>query len=394
LVPVPRGACTAKSHEIRAVLERFAPVVEQASIDEFYLDLTGTELLYRDEPLETTAERIRRAVLAETQIEVSVGGGTQRMIAKLAVSLAKPAGVHLVPAGGEALFMERIALAEIPGVGPVLTERLSRHGLRTVPDALRHSEATLCRWLGEAAGRMLYRKIRGIDPTPVAPREGARSISREETFPRDLHEDGPLEAELLRLVVRAAADLRREGMRARTVTVRIRDGDFRTRQAGRTLAEPVESDRSVHAVAVELLRKLRGARRTGARLLGVALSQLTAESAEKQLGLFDEGAAGAEIGSLGMGAELWPAGAARAGEPEDTPRDRSLARAVDALRERYGSDVVLPAPLSRSSGAKAALKEEGARHRISGEKEDSDAQAEQPGRRDGDRRRPDVPVGS
>jgi DNA polymerase-4 len=212
-----------------------------------------------------------------------------------------------------------------------------------VPDALRYDEATLIGWLGEGTGRMLYRRVRGLDPTPVAPRAAAKSISREETFPRDLHDDGALEAELLGLVVRASADLRREGLLARTVTVRIRDMDFRTRQAGRTLAEPVESDRAIHAVALELLKKLRTARRTPVRLLGVALSQLTATGAGVQLGLFDGGAGGAKPGNSGPAAlPAGPSGAPSAEPAADTARDRSLARAVDALRERYGPDAVLP----------------------------------------------------
>lgn len=325
LVPVPRAACGRKSEEIRVVLERLAPVVEQASIDEFYLDLSGTEAVYAGESLEATAERIRRAVLEETAIEVSVGGGTQRMIAKLAVSLAKPAGSFLVAPGGEAEFMRRFQLAELPGVGPVLAERLRRLGMRTVPDALRYDEATLSGWLGEATGRTLYRRVRGLDPTPIAPREGAKSISREETFPLDLQDDVELETELLRLVVRAAADLRQTGYRARTVTVRIRDTDFRTRQAGRTLADPVESDRAIHAVAIELLRKLRAARRTGARLVGVSLSQLTTTGGEAQLALFGEATAAAD----------------------ESPRDRTVARAVDGLRERFGQDIVVPGRILR-----------------------------------------------
>jgi DNA polymerase-4 len=338
LVPVPRGACGRKSAEVRAVLERLASVVEQASIDEFYLDLTGTEAVYGGEELAETAERIRRAVLEETEIAVSVGGGTQRMIAKLAVGLAKPAGVHIVPAGTESAFMERFELADLPSVGPVLAERLRGYGLRTVPDALRYDEATLCAWLGEGTGRALYRRVRGLDSTPVAARATAKSISREETFPSDLHTDAELEAELLRLVVRAAADLRREGLRARTVTVRIRDADFRTRQAGRTLPEGVESDRAIHAVALELLVRLRAARRTGARLLGVSLSQLGAAGAGAQLGLFE-----ASTTSPGTTPGSRPAeGGQIEGGDIESERDRRLAHAVDRLRDRFGPGAVVP----------------------------------------------------
>lgn len=330
LVPVPREACARRSREVRAVLERFTPLVDPASIDEFYLDLTGTEVVYDGESLAETAARIRRAVKEETGIEVSIGGGAYRTVAKLAVESAKPAGIRVVPPGEEAEFMRGFELSALPGVGPVLAERLRGLGLRTVPDALRYDEATLRRLLGDATGGMLYRRVRGLDPVAVPGRGGARSISREETFARDLHDDQELRRELLRLVVRVAADLRREGLSARTVTVRIRDADFRTRQASRTLGEAVASDRAVHRVALELLDKLRRARRTGARLLGVALSQLQpasgAEGGGPQLGLFEGGEEAAGSG----GASL------------ETSRDRSLARAVDDLRAKFGPDVVVP----------------------------------------------------
>jgi DNA polymerase-4 len=178
----------------------------------------------------------------------------------------------------------------------------------------------------------------------VTPRAGSKSISREETFARDLHDDDELAAELLRLVVRAAADLRREGLRARTVTVRVRDMDFRTRQAGRTLPDPVESDRAIQLLATELLQKLRAARRTGVRLLGVALSQLTSAGAYAQATLFGEGEDGGQYGLFDEGAERYGSAAAEA-VPRETQRDRSLTRAVDALRDRYGPDAVLPGRL-------------------------------------------------
>lgn len=122
-VPVPR-ACGRYSKAIRAVLGRFTPVVEGASIDEWYLDLTGTEALYKDAPLDEVARTIRAAVIADTGLTVSIGGGTNRLIAKLAVEHAKPkpgskaTGVHVVPSGQELEFMRGITLGEIPMIGP------------------------------------------------------------------------------------------------------------------------------------------------------------------------------------------------------------------------------------------------------------------------------------
>src|SRR5436309_8960469 len=124
VVPVPWEACAAKSRQIRAVLRRFTPAVEQASSDEFYLDLSGTERLYGGEPLAATAGRIREAVTKETSLTVSIGGGTSKLVAKLAAGLAKPQpgtageGVHVVPPGAEGGFMLQFSLAAIPLVGP------------------------------------------------------------------------------------------------------------------------------------------------------------------------------------------------------------------------------------------------------------------------------------
>ncbi len=149
VVPVPRDACVRRSHDVRRVLERLSPVVQAASIDEFYLDLLGTERLFAAETLADTAERIRRTVLEETRISVSIGGSTRRMLAKLAAGLAKPGGVHVVPPGQEAEFMDKLDLAHIPGIGPAMVESLKKRGLVSVTDALGLQEGWLQKWLGD-----------------------------------------------------------------------------------------------------------------------------------------------------------------------------------------------------------------------------------------------------
>src|SRR5437764_14768044 len=140
VVPVPWEACADKGREIGAVLRRFTPAVEQASSDEFYLDLSGTERLYHDEPLATTARRIRDAVVAETTLSLSIGGATSKLVAKLAAGVAKPRpgspsdGVHVVSPGTGAEIMLRFALGDLPCIGPKFQARLARFGLRTVRD--------------------------------------------------------------------------------------------------------------------------------------------------------------------------------------------------------------------------------------------------------------------
>ena len=329
-VPVPRGACSREHRKIRAVLDRFAPIVESASIDEWYMDLGGTEALYHNEPLADTARRIREAVLEETKLSVSIGGGTTKLVAKLAVERAKPkpgtgaTGIHVVAPGDEGEFLASFSLAELPLVGPKFQERLAKLGLRTVRDVLPYDAAALQRWLGDREGEWLYERVRGIDRSEVESRGEAKSISRDETFSEDLEDDDDLHRELLALVTRAASDLRADGLTARTITVRIRDFDFRNRSASRTLPRGVIADRIVHGVAKALLAKLRSDRRVPARLLGVALSSLAADPDADQLTLFENALSDAE----------------------ETPRDRALARAVDRLRERFGRDGIVPARLA------------------------------------------------
>src|SRR5256884_1268383 len=128
-VPVPFKACLAKSAEIRDLLQKFAPVVETASVDEWYMDLTGTERLYHHEPLHGTAQRIRQAVQQATGLTVSIGGGTNKLIAKLAVDRAKPsangggARIHIVDAGAEEALLRPCTLAAIPRGGPEFPAR-------------------------------------------------------------------------------------------------------------------------------------------------------------------------------------------------------------------------------------------------------------------------------
>ncbi|MFN2572064.1 MAG: DNA polymerase IV, partial [Gemmatimonadales bacterium] len=277
-VPVPFKECVRRSAEIRTALLQYTPIVEGASIDEWYLDLSGTEGLYHHEPLPATAQRIRAGVLAATGLTLSIGGGTNKLIAKMAVDRAKPSrggdGVLIVAPGEEQEFLRACTLADIPLVGPKFQERLARQGLINVTDVLRHDPAALQRFMSKREATWLWNRVHGIDDAGVVHRAMNRGISRDETFRKDLSEDVDLERELLRLVTRAAGDMRGDKLTARTVAVRIRDWDFKTRSAQRTLPEPVISDRVILRVAHELLTALRRARRVPARLVGVRLSGL------------------------------------------------------------------------------------------------------------------------
>jgi DNA polymerase-4 len=317
VVGVPQRACSQKSREIKACLNDLSPIVQAASIDEFYLDLMGTERLF-GESLEVTARRIRESVLEATRISVSIGGGTRRMIAKLASGVAKPGGVHIVLAGEELDFMKGLDLSDLPGVGPALVEALRKRGLVRVDEALGVQQAWLERWFGASRGRWLYRRIRGLDSSRVDAREPRKSISSERTFFQDLSSDEDLERVLLRLCGSVTHTLRKSGLRTRTITVKLRDGDFKTCSRSRTVVEPLKTDGATFRIARELLAELRNRRRTPARLLGVGLTNLSSDDDPLQFGLFEEK------------------------DPLEGHRERALGHVVDGLRERFGEGAVRP----------------------------------------------------
>ncbi|NUO64088.1 MAG: DNA polymerase IV [Gemmatimonadaceae bacterium] len=319
-VPVPRELTARKSEEIVEVLHRFAPDVESASPDEAYMDLTTTmDTVYRGRTLADVARVVRAAVERETGIRVSMGGGTNKLVAKLAVEPAKPRdgsggdGVYVVAPGEEAAFVARLKLAEIPGIGPKFQEQLARRGWFEVRDVVAVPREELERALGERTAAWLHDVAHGIDDSPVHQREEPKSMGREETFARDIMSDAELERELLQLVDRVTSDLREEGYAARTVTVKLKDSDFTLRSAARTLDEAITTYHAMAPVAKELLKQLRKKRRVAARLIGVSASHLVRGAVEGQLALFaDERAA------------------------RETAKQRELAAALDSVREKFG----------------------------------------------------------
>lgn len=344
-VPVPRTACADTSRAIRRVLDNFTPLVEAASIDEWYLDLSGTEALYRHEPISETARRIRDEVFAQTGMHVSIGVGPNKLVAKLAAERAKPKpgtgaiGVHVVEESGVLDFMRTLELGDIPGIGPKLQEKLAGVGLVAVRDVLEADAASLARWLGRESAYRVLRKARGESDAAVEPRAPAKQVSREETFDRDIADAEALRRELHQLAHRVAADLRGDRLEARTITVKVRDLRFTTRTMSRTFDAPISSDTAIAAAADDLLRALREGWSAPVRLAGVALSKFTPARDAEQLGIFGAGAA---------------AGTNAAGE---SLRDRALSRAVDRVREKFGDSAIRAgAPRSAPLGEKGARK--------------------------------------
>lgn len=304
---------------VRAIFHRFTPAVEPVSIDEAYLDLTGTERLFGPPP--AAAERIRRAIRDETRLPVSMGLATSKVVAKIASTLAKPAGFLHVWPGREAAFLAPLPISRMPGIGPATRERLHEFNLRTLGDLARIDAEFLTSAFGEHGRSMAARAV-GAEGGAVEEPGIPKSISREVTFEEDTADVARCEAILAYLAERACHDLRGHGLTARTVTLKLRYRDFTTVTRRTTLDTPTDSDRIVGAAARELFRAAY-ARRVNVRLLGVGLANLV--YAAPQLDLF--------------------------AEPRALAWER-LLNPLDRLRDRYGFGAV-------KTGATMALRARG-----------------------------------
>lgn len=307
------------SRQVMRVLHDLAPVVQPGGLDEAYLDMTGTERLL-DPDLSEVARRVQAKVREETSLDSSVGGGTNRFVAKMATNRAKPRGVFIVASGKEAAFLAPHPVGEMHGIGPASVARLSRLGIRTAADLAAADPERLAATFGSRAALSLIRRAKGIDRSPVQPPEGPKSIGKETTFAEDLSDQREIRRRLLALTETAATKLRRKGLRARTVTVKLRTADWTTRTRSLTVDRPLRTDREIGEVVLRLLDELLG---SGARirLVGMSLS-----------GLEDT-----------VQAELFA--------PEENRTD--VTDLVDGLRERFGAEAIrwaggMTAPRDRS----------------------------------------------
>ncbi|MDQ1434399.1 MAG: polymerase [Actinomycetota bacterium] len=311
-----------KSHEVMEVLASISPLVEQLSIDEAFIDVAGARRMLGD-PAEIAAT-IRRRVLDEVGLCLSVGGASTKFLAKLASDLAKPDGVLVIEPGTEREFLAPLPLSRLWGVGPATLTKLERMGLRSIGDVASLDEQSLVRALGSSLGRHLHALACNDDGRVVVPERDAKSIGAEETFGADLHTLPACERELVRLADRACARMRSAGLTARTVNIKIRFGDFETRTRARTLPEPTDVSTVVLDVARALLAEFDVGR--GVRLLGVSLAQLDSVAAmQSTFDLRGEG---------------------ESDRHQRTERRAAVERAVDEVRDRFGTRSVGPATLA------------------------------------------------
>lgn len=329
-LPTRGGTYGEYSRQVKDIAARYTPVIQTASIDEYFMDFSGCERLYHrpdDSSDDATILRVVREICASIKQELglpaSAGIACIRSMAKVASGLAKPAGVLLVAAGTEAEVLAPLPVRKLPGIGPVAERRLAKLGIGTLGDVASRPLPELRQVFGSWA-EQIQKGARGVGTSdlsrdrpafqeydPTGDRVG--SISNERTFREDVRDPATIDSQLCSLAERVCWRARKRGVKARTITLKLRYADFKTLSRSRTVT-PTCSETEVYGIVKELYRRAR-TRRLPIRLLGIALSHLGFD--DTQQSLFED--------------------------------DGRRNEAVDAIRKKFGYDAVGLATGRRSS---------------------------------------------
>jgi DNA polymerase IV len=267
-LPVDMDKYVRESERIMKVLRRFTDVVEPVSIDEAFLDVTGSERAFGSG--EEIARRLKDAIRRETELTASVGVAASKLVAKVASDMRKPDGLVVVPPGTEADFFAPLPIRRLWGVGPKMEEQLAKLGVSTIGELAGLDPAKLQRRFG-THGQDLLKLARGVDERPVVAEHGdAKSLGQEHTYDQDTADLERLRATLLELSDGVARRMRRHGYRARTLTLKYRDETFRTLTRAETVPRPVDSGNELFAVVWRLFESVHADRKV--RLLGIYAS--------------------------------------------------------------------------------------------------------------------------
>ena len=295
--------------QVRRLMQDLTPLVEPLSIDEAFLDLTGTARLHRASPAESLA-RFAQQVERDLGITVSIGLSANKFLAKIASDLDKPRGFSVLAPAEAPAFLAAKPISFIWGIGRASSERFARDGFRLIADLQRAEESDLIRRYG-AEGQRLWRLARGMDARRVTPEREAKTVSAETTFDRDLAELRPLEKRLWSLSERVSTRLKARRLAGSTITLKLKTSDFRIRTRALSLERPTAlADRIFAAGRLLLAREIDGTR---FRLIGIGMSSLR-DDAEADL------------------PDLVDARLARSGAAE---------RAMDKVRARFGRNAVV-----------------------------------------------------
>ena len=276
--------------EVRKALFALTPLVEPLSIDEAFLDLTGTERLHGMSPAKVLA-RFARTVECELGITVSIGLSANKFLAKIASDMDKPRGFAVLGQGEAVEFLATKPVGFIYGVGAVSAAKLAADGFRTIADLQRADERDLMRRYGEEGAR-LWRLARGLDSRTVNPERDTKSVSAETTFEHDIGEFRPLEQYLWDLTERVSTRLKANALAGSTVTLKLKSADFKIRTRARALGAPTQLASRIFAAGRDLLAHEIGATRF--RLIGIGVSNLTEAVGDDLADLLDRRAAEAE----------------------------------------------------------------------------------------------------
>jgi DNA polymerase-4 len=312
---VPRHARYQEiSAAVFAILERFTPLVEPLSIDEAFLDVTGSQALFGSGP--EIAQAIRKEIRTGTGLTASVGVATNKFLAKLASDMNKPDGITVVPTSREAVqaFLAPLPVERIWGVGVVLQRRLNQAGFATVGDLQQSTVRALEPVVGVHTAEHLLRLAYGEDSRELQPAQDEKSISKEHTFSRDVRDAERLERTLLGLVDEVGSRLRQKERYAGTVRLKLRWQSFKTITRQQPLAPPCCDDTALRAAALALLRSEITGPHAAVRLIGFGVCDLR-DCPPEQLSLFGD-------------------------ETADREKRERLSRSVDQLRQRFGPNAV------------------------------------------------------
>jgi len=321
LLPPDFDRYTAVSRQVMAIFRRYTPVVEPLSLDEAFLDVTGSERLFGDAV--EIGRRIKADILRETGLVASVGVAPTKFLAKLASDLDKPDGFRVIEGHEVRAVLDPLPVSKIYGVGPRTAKRLEQLGVRTVSDLAALDRSAVRERFG-ATGLWIHDLAHGIDPRRVTPRREEKSHGMERTFAEDLSDREELNALLLGFCEEVAFTLRDKGLRGRTVTLKARFSDFRTVTRTKTLEFPTNLGPRIYTVAKGLFDRVE---RAPLRLLGVQVAKL-------------EDVRTAVQGTLFNGAPD-----ARKQWLESSQKLAAATRSLDKLRRKFGRGTVVPATL-------------------------------------------------
>jgi len=300
----------AMSEKIMAVLKEFSPQVETVSIDEAYMDITGCERLH-GEPREI-ATSIKNKIKESFNLTCSVGVGSNKFIAKIASDMDKPDGVTVIMPDQTFQFLENLPVHKVPGVGKSRLKQLEFMGIKTLSDVNKYSEKTILKRLGKF-GRRLWELSAGIDDSEVTPISRRKSVSAEETLLQNIDDKALLGNTILEQAQSVARQLRKKGVRAKTITLKIKHSDFKLVTRSATLPSPTQSSETIYQAALALLKKY--PMKTKIRLIGVGVSGLLTDALPVQMSIFKE-------------------------EKKKNHTWGQVDKAVDSITKKFGKDII------------------------------------------------------